>query len=227
MPTVLITGANRGIGLALSKEFLNHDWQVLACCRQPDQAEALISLACSNLSIHNLDVGNDCSIEDLAKSLHGTPIDVLLNNAGIAGDEEHNTFGNMNYESWAEVFNINTMAPMKMLEAFIDNVESSEQKHVANISSGLASIAAQEGYMFPYSVSKAALNSTMKSLSVILKDRVRINLFTPGWVQTDMGGSDAPLQVHQSAELLYKNITGIDPTVTGKFISHEGNEYPW
>ena len=227
MATTLITGANRGIGLALTREFLDQGWEVLACCRHPKKASALLSLDSSRLTLHSLDVDDDSSIATLRQQLGDRSIDLLVNNAGIAGDRDHESFGDMNYESWAEIFRVNTMAPMKLTEALLANLEGSQQKHVANISSGLASITSQQGYMLPYSVSKSALNSVMKNLSAVLNGRLRINLFSPGWVQSDMGGEEAPLSTAQSAAALYQNITSLGAEDTGRFLDINGQDTPW
>lgn len=227
MPTALITGTNRGIGLALTREFLAQDWTVYACCRKPETAGDLKALACARLTILPLDVDSDDSRAALAQRLTGIPIDLLLNNAGIAGDREHESFGNMNYESWLDVLHTNTLSPMKMTEAMLPNLEAGELKHVASISSQLASIAGQQGYMLPYSVSKTALNAVMKNLAAQLSGRLRLNLFSPGWVKTDMGGQDAAITPAESATALYRNIMAMSPDDSGRFIGIDGQDTPW
>lgn len=230
MACVLITGANRGIGLELTERFLEEGWRVLACCRQPEKAKPLQRLRGdgSRLALHALDLLDDASITALARELEDEGIDLLINNAGVIGDPDRQTFGNMDYAAWLELFKVNTLAPMKLVEALIPNLEAGTQKHVVAITSGLASIANHEGQLMAYSCSKAALNSVMKSLSVVLKERgIRVNMLSPGWVRTDMGGADAPLSAQQSATMLYDNIVALGAEDTGLFIGIEGNLIPW
>lgn len=230
MASVLITGANRGIGLELAEQFLKEGWQVLACCRNPDKARTLQRLAEneSSLTLLQLDLLSDESIARLKADLRGEPIDLLINNAGIMGDPERQSFDAMDYDGWLQLFKVNTQAPMKITEALLGNLEAGSQKHVVAITSGLSSIASTEGQYIAYSSSKAALNLVMKSLSVILKPRgIRVNLLSPGWVRTDMGGTDAPLSAEQSATLLYDNIVALGAEDTGLFIGIEGNIIPW
>src|SRR5690606_62093 len=145
------------------------------------------------LTLHQVDVLDDASIDALRDELEGRAIDLLINNAGILGNSDRQAFGNMDYGGWLDLFKVNTLAPMKIMEALIANLEAGTQKHVVTITSGLASIANNEGEMIAYSSSKAAVNSVMKSLSVVLKPRgIRVNMLSPGWVRTDMGGADAP-----------------------------------
>ncbi len=137
MPTLLITGANRGIGLELCKQFLNLGWQVHAACRDPNNATRLSVLADKHpelLTVHTLDVSNTEQITALKTDIGDTPIDVLLNNAGVYGGESAE-FGNSNTEVWLDTFNINVISPMKIMEAFVDNVANSEQKIIASMSS--------------------------------------------------------------------------------------------
>ena len=230
MPTVLITGANRGIGLELVKRYLQEGWRVYACCRKPDQADDLRMLHSAHpaLMIEQLDLSSDASIGALARKLAGEPIDLLINNAGTAADKDRQSFGNMDYAAWEALFRVNTMAPMKLIEALAGNLEAGSQKHVVNISSALASIHNQQGYLMAYACSKTAMNSVMKSLSVVLKERgIRVNMISPGWVRTRMGGPDAELSPEQSATRIYQNIEALHAEDTGLFIGPEGNIIHW
>lgn len=230
MASVLITGANRGIGLELVEQFLKEGWRVLACCRHPAKAKSLQRLGENGgkLSIHQLDLLSDDSIAALKSELRAEAVDLLINNAGVMGDAERQAFGKMDYAGWLRIFEVNTLAPMKLVEALLANLEAGTQKHVITISSGLASIENTEGQYIAYSSSKAAVNMVMKSLSAILKPSgIRVNLLSPGWVRTDMGGTDAPLSAEQSATLLYDNIVALGAEDTGLFIGIEGNLIPW
>jgi NAD(P)-dependent dehydrogenase (short-subunit alcohol dehydrogenase family) len=232
MPSVLITGANRGLGEEFVTQYEAGGWRVYACCRRPDEAKGLLKLSQASgggLTLHKLDVSDPASIGRLSGELQGEPIDILLNNAGIYGDENHDDFGKIDYDRWTETFRVNVMGAMRMTEAFVDNVASSERKILAFVSSLMGSVADNgSGGSYMYRSSKAALNATAKSLSIDLKGRgLTAVVLHPGWVKTDMGGSNAPLlpadSIRGMREVLEK-LTGDD---SGKFLSYEGAELPW
>jgi NAD(P)-dependent dehydrogenase (short-subunit alcohol dehydrogenase family) len=232
MSSVLITGANRGLGLEFAKQYGNDGWRVFACCRYPDRAEELTGLARASdgrLSLHPLDVSREPTISVLAEGLRGKAIDVLLNNAGIYGDENHDDFGKIDYERWAETFRVNVMGAMKVTEAFIDNVAPSEKKVLAFMSSLMGSISDNgSGGSYLYRSSKAALNAIVKSLSIDLKDRgVKTVVLHPGWVRTDMGGENAPLLPPESIAGMRRVLDGLEAKDSGRFLSYEGAELPW
>jgi len=232
MSSVLITGANRGLGLEFAKQYGNDGWRVFACCRYPDRAEELTGLARASdgrLSLHPLDVSREPTISVLAEGLRGKAIDVLLNNAGIYGDENHDDFGKIDYERWAETFRVNVMGAMKVTEAFIDNVASSEKKVLAFMSSLMGSISDNgSGGSYLYRSSKAALNAIVKSLSIDLKNRgVKTVVLHPGWVRTDMGGENAPLLSPESVAGMRRVLDGLEAKDSGRFLSYEGAELPW
>lgn len=229
MSTVLITGANRGIGLELARQWAEKGAEVFACCRRPDTATALQALAKThpNLSCHALDVSQFSQIEALAQTLANKPIDILLNNAGVYGGKQ--ALGEIDYESWKETFTINTLAPIKMAESFLQHVTQSQKKMIATISTQMASIAqnnAGNGYI--YRSTKAALNMALKSLSVdVKKQNVTVLMLHPGWVKTDMGGAQAPLLAKDSAAGLIQVIEKTTINDTGRFLTYEGQELPW
>ena len=232
MSSVLITGANRGLGLEFAKQYGNDGWRVFACCRYPDRAEELTGLARASdgrLSLHPLDVSREPTISALAEGLRGEAIDILLNNAGIYGDENHDDFGKIDYERWAETFRVNVMGAMKVTEAFIDNVASSEKKVLAFMSSLMGSISDNgSGGSYLYRSSKAALNAIVKSLSIDLKNRgVKTVVLHPGWVRTDMGGENAPLLSPESVAGMRRVLDGLEAKDSGRFLSYEGAELPW
>ena len=192
MSIVLISGANRGLGLEFTRQYAKHGWQVFACTRHPNHPP-LLQLAASHsgrVQIYELDVSDFSQIEDLTEQLEGTPIDVLINNAGIYPGGNKESFGSIDYEAWVEAFRINTMAPIKMAESFIENVAKSQEKKIVNITSKMGSIDDNtSGGYYLYRSSKTALNMAVKSLSLDLASRgITTIVMHPGWVQTDMGG---------------------------------------
>lgn len=238
MPSVLITGANRGLGLGLLKLYAAEGWRVYACSRDPAKANALNDLAAKSggkVSVHKLDVEDHGSIDALAGQLKGQPIDVLLNVAGYFGSAivsqpgGMQPFGSSDFKEWEKICRINVMGPMKVCEAFIENVTASEQKKIVTLSSVLGSIGGnQVGKMYPYRASKAAVNAMMKSMSIDLAPRGIIAIpLHPGWVRTDMGGPTADLDIATSVGGMKNVIDRLKPTDTGKFMAYDGSTLPW
>ncbi len=235
-PTVLITGANRGIGLELARQYAEHGWHVIATARQPSEAKALREIAGQhpNLVIEELDVTNHPQIDALAARYKGRPIDVLLNNAGISGGNENAKFGQMKYDAYYAVHAVNVVGPVKMAEAFLPNVAASSQKKIISITSGQGSIGSVRktgGCCYFYRSSKAALNMLMHSISIELKPKgITVGLISPGFVKTDMTpGLNLPFMItaQQSAAAVIKVIDGYDLSKTGTFLEHDGREWPW
>lgn len=230
MAAILITGANRGLGLEFARQYAKDGWRVLACCRDPGQARELTQLAAqhANISVHALDVENHKQIDALAHELRDVPIDVLLNNAGMYGGEDEN-FGALGYQIWEHAFRINTMAAAKMAEAFLGHVERSERRLIAAISSLMGSMGDNSGGgSYLYRSSKAALNAVMVSLARDLKARkVGALVLHPGWVKTDMGGSNAEITVEVSVRGMRTVMERFTLKDTGRFIAYDGVELPW
>lgn len=232
MNTVLITGANRGIGLEFARQYAADGWQVVACCRQPQQAEALNRLADQykdRFSIHRLDVRELAETDQLSHKLQDLPIDILINNAGVYPHAQNGEFGRISYDDWMEAFRVNTFAPLKMVEALVEQIACSQLKIVATITSKMGSIADnQRGGSYIYRSSKAAVNMVVKSLAVDLQPRGIIAvLLHPGWVQTDMGGRDALISTKQSVTGMKSILGRVTHSDTGKFIAYDGQHIPW
>lgn len=228
MPTVLITGASRGIGLEFARQYAADGWRIHAGARNPDDAAALKSLNSSNVTIHRLDVENHDEIEALAATLSGEAIDVLINNAGLwIGEDEH--FGRFSNEQWMEQFRVHVFGTMAMCEAFVDHVAISERRLIVNISSGNGCFNwPRDAGDYPYDTSKAALNSITKGLSVDLRDRsITVMCFSPGNVATDMSGPDAQLQPEESISAMRRVIAKLDLSQTGSFLRYNGDAMPW
>jgi len=240
MPTVLVTGAGRGLGLELVRQYAAEGWTVLACARAPAKAAELALLAAGaggRIELHALDLEDHAAIDALAACLAQRPIDVLLNSAGVMGrgsfGAEGLTFGRFgasDYADWGQVFRVNVMGPMKMSEAFVENVAASSQKKIVALSSIVGSIAGNRaGSLYAYRASKAALNAVMRSLSIdLLKSHgILVTPIHPGWVRTDMGGPRADLDAPQSVRGIRNVIAGLDAGGVGRFWMHDGSELPW
>lgn len=228
MQTILITGASRGIGLELVKQYADDGWKIFACCRNPAKATVLKKLAASNqaISIHQLDVTKEKEIQNLARTLRG-PIDILFNCAGIIGTDD--TIADVNVDEWLTVFKTNTIGPFLMARAFIPQVLKSKLKIIANMSSIMGSIAFDNsGGDYIYKSSKAALNSVLKTLANELTAKgISIISLHPGWVKTDMGGPNAPISPEESVKGLRKVLSKVTLKNTGSFVSYEGKKLPW
>ena len=237
MPSILITGANRGLGLGFARQFAADGWRVFATCRGPAAATELAELAAAaqgRVTTHALDVDDFGAIDDLAAKLSGEAIDVLLNNAGITGPKPQG-FGEVDYAGWAEVMHTNVLAVMKLTEAFVGHIAASERKLIVNVSSGLSSMERKteplgEGLSerYIYRSSKAALNMLTKGLAVDLADRgISVVAVAPGWVRTDLGGPHALFSVEESMANVCPMIDGFGPAQSGKIFLYDGKEYPW
>lgn len=223
MSTVLITGAARGLGLDFVKQYAAKGWRVHACARKPD---ALAQIK-GDIRIHPLEVTDYKAVKALAQKLAGEAIDVLVCNAGISGAAA-TTLGSIDPATWRETFEVNTLAPLMMAEAFIDHVARSKDRKLIGISSRLGSITHCNSGRYAYRASKTALNMEWKGLSVDTADKKLICVVMhPGWVQTDMGGAQATLTIDQSVPAMVKVIDGLKPADNGRFINYDGNEIPW
>lgn len=231
MKTVLVTGANRGLGLEFCRQYAADGWRVLACCRNLAQAPELQSLASHHeaIQLQTLDVADFAAIDALAMQWAGTAIDVLLNNAGIYGDNRSNGFGQMDYAVWQQNMLINTLAPMKMAEAFLPQVRNSQLKLIANVSSLMGSISDNtSGGSIYYRSSKNALNAAMKSLALDLKTQgIGVLTLHPGWVKTDMGGPNALIDADTSVSGMKQVIADFTLAQSGAFLRYDGKVMPW
>lgn len=232
MKTVLITGANRGIGLAFAQQYANDDWNVLACSRQPDQRGSLYELASqrpNQVKLYALDVVDHGQIDQLSERLSGISIDLLINNAGIYPKSGAGEFGEIDYEAWMDTFHVNTMAPLKLVESFISHITRSKLKTIVTITSKMGSVADNKsGGSYIYRSSKAAVNIVMKSLAIDLKSSgITSILLHPGWVRTDMGGAEGLISAHQSVAGMRKVIDRLTLDDSGSFYAFDGQIVPW
>ncbi len=231
METILITGANRGIGLELVRGFASSGRHVIACCRQPAEAGDLQSLAeeRDNVEVHALDVGDPSSVAALAGVVGDRSIDVLINNAGIAGPSfQHQGLADMDYEGWAETFAINTMAPLRVLQTLRASLANGANPRVVTITSQMGAIGLDMPVMFAYCSSKGAVNKVMRLAAPELKrEGITVALLHPGFVQTDMGGPGAEITPEASAQGLISVIDGLTLDDSPCFKTWEGNDHVW
>ena len=227
---LFITGANRGLGLTMVKQYLQAGWNVTACCREPEQAGELIQLLeeHESLSVFQLDVTDYQALQQLADNLQGEPIDLLLNNAGYYGPKG-STLGDIDVEEWRRVFEINSIAPLKVLEAFRANLKLASSSIFAILSSKMGSMGDNtSGGAYIYRSSKAAINSVVKSLSVDLRDdNIAVVALHPGWVRTEMGGPNGLIDAQESVTGLKRVLDGVDMSQTGEFLDFRGQEISW
>ncbi len=229
--TVLITGANRGLGFEFARQYATDGWRVFCACRNPTTARELRHLAQDRrgrLTIVAMDVTDTESVKNAATQLKDIAIDVLVNSAGIAGVQGQKT-GHVDYESWSQVLNVNTMGPLRVLESFSDHIAASERRLVVTITSGMGSLADNtSGGSIAYRSSKAAVNMVMRSAAIDLAPRgITCVLLNPGWVRTDMGGPKAPVSPQESVTVMRHLIETLGPDHSGKFYNYDGREYPW
>lgn len=228
---VLITGANRGIGLEMVKYAMQQGWRVFACCRNPHNADSLFNIAkLSNgqISVHIADMHELSTLQALSYELRNDPVDILINNAGIYGSDK-NKFGSVDVESWLQAFQVNSIAPLKMVEAFSEQLHMGKRKIVACMSSKMGSMA-DNGYgsSYIYRSSKAALNAVVKSLSIDLKEQGVISVaLHPGWVKTDMGGANAEITTDECVEQIFSHLLSLTIDDSGRFIDIDGSDIPW
>jgi NAD(P)-dependent dehydrogenase (short-subunit alcohol dehydrogenase family) len=225
MSTVLITGANRGLGLEFARQYAAAGWRVIATARSPGKAAELRDLG-KAAAIHALDVADFAAVAALSRSLSGETIDVLIANAGIAGPRSM-TAPSLDAEGWALTFLVNAMAPLALAGAFHAQVARSAERKMVAISSRMGSIGANnEGGMIAYRSSKAALNAAWRCYALEHRDIVAAVLH-PGWVRTDMGGKGAPLSPEESVSGLRRVIAGLGKAESGGFFGYDGEAIPW
>jgi NAD(P)-dependent dehydrogenase (short-subunit alcohol dehydrogenase family) len=225
MKNTVITGANRGIGLELTRQYLASGHSVVACCRTPELArdlKSLMDIYPDQLVMAKLDVASNVSINELSKQLRGKQISLLINNAGVCLNSE-GRIGSLSSLEWTEMFLVNSISPAMLVQGLIASLTHNAK--VANISSDMGSIGLcdSNGYS-GYRASKAALNSITKSLSFELRPRgISIFAIHPGWVKTAMGGNEAPILVEESAKALIATIDHLTLLQSGGFFNLDGS----
>jgi len=228
METVVITGANRGIGLELSRRYLESGRVVIAGCRNPSAATELRQLAGDKtLSVFGLDVSSESSVDSFASQIGDTKVDILINNAGVMGGDRQSV-SDIDYAAWLSTFRINTLAPMQLAAALKANLCSSVRPRVVTISSQMGALSRKSRGAFAYRSSKAAVNKVMQVLALEWEeDSIVCCPIHPGWVRTDMGGPKADIDVAESALGIVTLIDKLSMDETGKFFCWNGEEHAW
>ncbi len=221
MPTILITGANRGIGLEFAKQYAADGWEVIGTARQPGEADELNAL--ENCETMQLDVADTESFGKFMSTFGARSLDLFVHNAGIYGSRA------LDRETWLETLEINTVAPTLLAERIKPNIMAGGQKKMAVLSSRMGSIGESDaGHAIIYRSSKAGLNAAWKALSNdYRKDGIAVAILHPGWVQTDMGGENATLQPETSVTGMRKVLDGLTVEKTGQFTSYDGTNIAW
>jgi len=231
--TVLITGANRGLGLGLTRAYIEDGWQVIALCR--NSSAELDKLGGGQLEFHACDLTSDDELAAFKEAIGERSLDVLINNAGrminpsFTGGDSVQGFGHFDRQLWHELFDINLFTPMQLSELLASNVASSGNGRIITISSMLGSMEMNDsGGIYAYRASKAGVNAIMKSMSIDLKDRgITAIALHPGWVQTDMGGAGADIDIQTSVTGMKQVIDKLTLDDSGKFLSYNGRQMPW
>lgn len=224
MGTVLVTGANRGLGLEFAAQLQSKGYTVIGTARKPDQAT---QLKATGARVEQLDVASQSSVDALAERLAGVPIDLLINNAGMAarGDSSLET---VDYAAMERTFQVNSLGPLRVTQALLPNLQAGNKKIIVHITSRLGSIELSDGGMYSYRTSKTALNQINKIMSVELAPQGFTSVVMhPGWVQTDMGGASATLTKPESISGMLGVIDGLTIDDTGKFYNYNGEKLPW
>ena len=223
MTTTLITGANRGIGLELVRKFLAQGHDVIATARDPETSNEQNA---TGAKVYPLEVTDAASVAALKEAVGDQPIDYLINNAGIGSFA---AFKDLDYDAFANMLAVNTIAPIRMIDTFLDNIAASDVKMAASLSSMMGSIEnTQASFGLIYRTSKAGLNMALRAAAPELAEKgVTLLALHPGWVNTDMGGKQAPVNPAQSAAGLYTVITTAGPSSELRFLDFEGKTHPW
>lgn len=221
MPTVMVTGASRGIGREFVTQYRDAGLKVIATCRDPKRA------GYGDGEAYALDVADPVNVKNLAEQLDGEPIDLLINNAGI-NLGKYTNFGNLDYDAWDEVLWVNVLAPLRVSECFAPHVARSERKQIVFLSSIMGSIAQNSGGMPIYRSSKAALNQAVRSVAPDLRAKgITTLLVHPGWVRTDMGGENGAIDAKTSVAGMLETFESLTPSMSGDYVNYDGTPIPW
>ena len=235
MPLAIITGTNKGLGLELTRQYLEDGWQVVAINRRSSGALEMLADRFP-LRILEADLTSDDSLKGAVDKIDDRAIDVLVNNAGMMGDASfadvginYQVFGTFNRDEWHRVFDINVCTPMALTELLVDKLEAADRPVVMTMSSMLGSNALNTmGNVYAYRASKAAVNSIMKSMGCNLKSRGIISIaMHPGWVRTELGGPNAEITPEESVAGMRRVLSSLSIDDSGKFVAFDGTDMPY
>ncbi|MEQ8861195.1 MAG: SDR family oxidoreductase [Pseudomonadales bacterium] len=225
MAKVLITGAGRGIGLELTRQYAADGDDVIACVRDPKKAGDLAGIS-GKVTVQALDPGDPASIDAAAAAIGTTPIDVLINNAGATGGA-HQALDDLDLDAWHDTFTVNTIGPLLIARAFKPHLAAAKGK-LMTVTSQVGASTWPMGGMYAYATSKAAVNRAMATLAIDWKDEpVVVALVHPGWVKTDMGGPHADITPQESASGIRQVIAGLGKKDSGRFYKWNGEAHVW
>ncbi len=231
MATVLITGASRGLGYELAKQFAEAGNRVFATCRNPEKADNLRAVASASggrMAVHRMDIGDMESVKACAAELGPVPIDIVINNAGVWGGLATQVFENMDYGNWAYEMNIMTMGPFRVLQTFMPNVLASGQKKIITMTSQVAAHSYKKIVGYSYAAAKAGLNRLITALAREFADKgVTMILLHPGWIRTDMAGPVADTDPPDAAAMNIELINRLTTADNGKFLKGTGEGHEW
>lgn len=224
MGTWVVTGANRGIGLAFARALSQRGETVVGTARQPAAAN---ELRAAGVRVEKLDVSDDSSVADFARRLEGVPVDVLVHNAAVG--EEGSRIEELEPDAVLRALDVNAVGPERVTRALLPNLFAGRLRKVVAITSGLGSLSQNtDGGWYAYRMSKAALNMFIRTLAEELaKERFTCAVLSPGWVRTAMGGPNAPLTPDESVAEMLKVIDGLRPSDSGRFLDRHGRDVPW
>lgn len=230
MSNALITGANRGIGLELTRAYASRGVHVFATCRHPASAADLQDIAHHEdgmVSVVELDVTEPASIVTAAVEVDHEPLDVLINNAGVNSPDHQSPF-DMDFDGWAHAFAVNTMGPLRVIQEFRPNLKAGRHPKVAIISSRMGSFSGGSSGYLAYCSTKTAVNRVAQLISGdLVRQGIALTVLHPGWVRTAMGGRGAPLSTRDSAAGIVKIIDRLSLETSGQFLEVDGRPIPW
>lgn len=230
MASIVVTGANRGIGLEFVRQFAQAGRAVIAGCRSPDTATDLADIARrapDAVRVLPLDVTDEASVAAFAEAIDGAPVDLLINNAGIMGPAAQD-LESVDTDGWLDAFRANTIGPLLVTRALLPALTAESAGVVAVVTSRVGSITEAAGGRYAYRTSKAAANMVVKDMAADLAGRgLTVVAMHPGWVRTDMGGAQAPLTAADSVGQLREVVAGLGPGDSGRFLNFDGSEIPW
>ena len=226
MSRILITGASRGVGAELARQYAAAGNDVIACVRDPEATPGIEDIP-DSVTVQQMDTGSPDSISAAAEAIGDGAIDVVINNAGAVGGARQSV-DDLDLEEWHRSLDVNTIGPLLIARAFKSNLAASGDGKLMNVTSQLAASTWPMGGMYIYSSTKAGLCKIAQALAIDWKDEpITVALMHPGWVRTDMGGPRGAIDAEESASGIRDVIAGMTKEDSGKFYKWNGEIHPW